>query len=64
VVVTSPAVEKPATAEELARCLHDAAEAGLAVVPVGGGRASAMGDALERCDVELHTSRLDRVLEH
>jgi glycolate oxidase FAD binding subunit len=64
VVVTSPAVEKPATAEELARCLHDAAGAGLAVVPVGGGRASAMGDALERCDVELHTSRLDRVLEH
>ena len=23
-----------------------------------------MGDPLERCDVELHTSRLDRVLEH
>ena len=63
-MVTSPAVEKPATAEDLARRLHEAAEAGLAVVPVGGGRASAMGNALERCDVELHTTRLDRVLEH
>jgi glycolate oxidase FAD binding subunit len=57
-------VEKPATAEDLAGRLREAAEAGLAVVPFGGGRASAMGDLLERCDVELHTSRLDRVLEH
>ncbi len=63
-MVNAPAIEKPATAEELARCLRDAAEARLAVVPVGGGKASTMGDALERCDVELHTARLDRVLEH
>jgi glycolate oxidase FAD binding subunit len=63
-VVNAPAVEKPATAEELARRLHEAAEARLAVVPVGGGRASAMGDPPKRCDLELHTSRLDRVLEH
>jgi glycolate oxidase FAD binding subunit len=63
-VVTTPAIEKPATAEELARCLREAADAGLAVVPIGGGRASAMGDALERGDVELRTSRLDRVIEH
>ncbi len=63
--MTAPtAVEKPASAEELVRRLREAADARLAVVPVGGGRASAMGDALERCDVELHTSRLDRVLEH
>jgi glycolate oxidase FAD binding subunit len=62
--VTTPVVETPSTAEDLARSLHKAAEARLAVVPVGGGRASAMGDALERCDVELHTTRLDRVLEH
>lgn len=60
----APAVEKPATAEEVARRLREAADARLAVVPVGGGRASAMGDPAERCDVELHTSRLDRVLEH
>jgi glycolate oxidase FAD binding subunit len=64
VVVTAPAIEKPATAEEVAKRLREAADAGLAVVPVGGGRASAMGDAPERCDIELHMTRLDRVLEH
>src|SRR6202521_3846734 len=60
----APAVEKPATAEDVATRLSEAARAGLAVMPVGGGRASAMGDPLERTDVELHLSRLDRVLEH
>ena len=60
----APVVEKPATAEELARRLRQAADARSAVVPIGGGRASAMGDPPERCDIELHTSRLDRVLEH
>jgi glycolate oxidase FAD binding subunit len=68
VVVKNPqrvaAVEKPATAEELANRLREAAARGLAVVPVGGGRAEAMGGPLERNDVELHTTRLDRVLEH
>jgi glycolate oxidase FAD binding subunit len=64
VVVTAPVVEKPATAEELARRLHEAAESGSAVVPVGGGRASSMGGSLLRCDMELHTTSLDRVLEH
>jgi glycolate oxidase FAD binding subunit len=64
VVVRTPAVEKPATAEELARRLHQAAESGSAVVPVGGGRASGMGGPPLRCDVELHTTLLDRVLEH
>jgi len=60
----APTVEKPASAEELARRLHDAASSRLAVVPVGGGRASGMGDVLQRCDVLLHTTRLDRVIEH
>jgi glycolate oxidase FAD binding subunit len=64
VVVTSPVVEKPSTAEELARRLHEAAESGSAVVPVGGGKASGMGGPPLRCDVELHTTGLDRVLEH
>src|SRR5438105_10580175 len=63
-VVSAPTVEKPASAEELARRLHDAASSKLAVVPVGGGRASGMGDPAERCDVLLHTTRLDRVIEH
>jgi glycolate oxidase FAD binding subunit len=64
VVVKAPAVEKPASAEELAQLLREASNARSAVVPVGGGRASAMGDPPSRCDVEIHTSRLDRVIEH
>jgi glycolate oxidase FAD binding subunit len=64
VVVSAPRLEKPATAEELARFLGEAAKARLAVTPVGGGRASTMGNALAGHDVELNTSRLNRVLEH
>jgi FAD/FMN-containing dehydrogenase len=60
----APAAEKPSTAEELAKRLHEAAKSKSAVVPVGGRRASGMGGAPARCDVELHTTRLDRVLEH
>ena len=60
----APVVETPKTAEELARVLHQAAESGSAVVPVGGGRSSRMGGTPLRCDVELHTTHLDRVLEH
>jgi glycolate oxidase FAD binding subunit len=63
-VVVTTAIEKPATAEELARRLHEAAQGGFAVVPVGGGKAAGMGGAPSRCDVELHTAGLDRVLEH
>ncbi len=63
-VVSAPAIERPTTAEELARRLHEAAESGSAVVPVGGGKAAGMGGAPLRCDVELHTTGLDRVLEH
>jgi len=57
-------VERPATAEAVAALLLEASTAGAAVVPVGGGRAQGMGGPPERCDVELHTTRLDRVLEH
>jgi len=64
VVMKTPIVEKPTTANDLARRLHEAAESGSAVVPVGGGKAAGMGGAPLRCDVELHTSGLDRVLEH
>jgi len=63
-VVTDPTVETPASAEELARRLREAAAAKMAVIPVGGGRASGMGDPPERADVFLHTTRLDRVVEH
>ena len=63
-MVNAPTIEKPATAEELARTLREASNSRLAVIPVGGGRASEMGDPPDRSDVELRTSRLDRVLEH
>ena len=56
--------ERPATAEELAAKLQEAAAAKLAVVPVGAGRAQGMGNPVEHRDVELHTTRLDRVIEH
>jgi len=58
------AVEKPATAETLAATLLEAAGAGQAVFPVGGGRANEMGNPADREGIELHTSGLDRVLEH
>lgn len=64
VVSAAPAIETPSSAEELASRLREAAAAHAAVVPVGGVRARGMGNAAERCDVELHTSRLDRVIEH
>ena len=64
VVKSRAAVEKPATAEELARRLHEAAEAGQSVFPVGGGGAMQMGDPPAREGVELRTTALDRVLEH
>ena len=60
-VVTS---ESPQSADELASTLRDAAAQKLAVVPIGGGRARGMGNALARCDIELHTTKLNRVLEH
>ena len=59
-----PAIEKPASAEALAKALHEAASHRLAVIPVGGGKARGMGDIPKSCDVELHTTRLDRVIEH
>ena len=63
-VVNKAAVENPVTAEDLASRLHEAAEAGLAVFPVGGGRAAEMGDPPAREGVDLRTTALDRVLEH
>ncbi len=63
-MVSNIAVDRPRTAEELAATLREAASAGKAVTPVGGGRATSMGGPLQRCDVELYTTHLDRVIEH
>lgn len=43
--------------------LHAAAVAEQAAVPVGGGRALAMGDPLQRFDIALETRGLDRIIE-
>ena len=61
--LTPGRVETPSTPEQLAEALGTAAAAGESVVPVGGGRALGLGDALERFDVALETSRLTRILE-
>ena len=63
-MVTNVAVVKPRSADELANTLREAAAAGKVVTPVGGGRAATMGGPLERCDVELRMTGLDRVIEH
>jgi glycolate oxidase FAD binding subunit len=57
-------VERPSTAEELATCLADAAASGLAVVPIGGGRALGVGGPLERFDLALETSGLDQIVDY
>jgi glycolate dehydrogenase FAD-binding subunit len=64
VVVSDIATEKPGTEDDLARVLCEATEARKVVVPVGGRRANGMGGVVERRDVELHTTGLDRVIEH
>ncbi len=63
-VVTNVAVVSPRSADEVANTLREAAATGRAVTPVGGGRAATMGGHLERCDVELQLTGLDRVIEH
>ena len=55
---------RPTSAEELAATLAEACADGLAVVPVGGERASGFGGWPARCDLRLHTAGLDRILEH
>jgi glycolate oxidase FAD binding subunit len=63
-VVTNVAVVKPRSADEVANALREAAATGKAVTPVGGGRAATMGGLLEKSDVELQMTALDRVVEH
>jgi glycolate oxidase FAD binding subunit len=63
-VVMNVDVVKPRSADEVAQLLREAAEAGKAVTPVGGGRAMTMGGPADRCDVELRMAALDRVVEH
>ncbi len=56
-------VEHPTSPAELAAALAQAAASGLAVIPVGGGRALGMGNPPDGYDLALETTGLDRVIE-
>lgn len=62
--VAAGSVERPVGPEELALRLKQAAGDGLAVIPVGGGRALGLGSPPERFDLALDTTGLDRIVEH
>lgn len=57
-------VAAPATVDEVAAVLRNAAEQGLAVVPRGGGSRLAWGAPPARCDLLVELSGLDRVVDH
>lgn len=57
-------VVEPGTEQELAKVLKLAEEAGLAVIPRGGGTKLDWGNAAARVDLILSTARLNRILEH
>jgi glycolate oxidase FAD binding subunit len=57
-------VTRPGSPGELIEVLATAARGGRTVTPLGGGRASGMGEPTERPDIMLSTDRLDRVVEH
>ena len=62
--ISPGSVERPRGAEQLAARLKEAAGDGLAVIPVGGGRALGLGNPPERFDLALETTGLDRIVEH
>lgn len=57
-------VVEPGTEQELAKALKAANDAGVAVIPRGGGTKLDWGNPPARGDVILSTARLNRVLEH
>jgi glycolate oxidase FAD binding subunit len=57
-------VVAPESDQQLAAALAFANEAGLAVVPRGGGTKLDWGNPPKRADLVLSTARLDRILEH
>ena len=61
---TEAAVLAPLTDTELASALRDANQAGLSVMPRGGGTKAGWGNPPARCDRILSTARLCRVTEH
>jgi glycolate oxidase FAD binding subunit len=57
-------VVEPGTEQELANVLKLANDAGLAVLPRGGGTKLAWGNPPQRADIVLTTARLNAILEH
>jgi glycolate oxidase FAD binding subunit len=57
-------VLEPANEQQLAAALRLANDAGLAVVPRGGGTKLSWGNPPARAEVILSTSRLDKIIEH
>lgn len=62
--VVPTAVISPADAQQVARVLRCASEAGLAVAPRGGGTELAIGNRPTKLDLVLSTERLNAVVEH
>ncbi len=58
------AVALPDSVDELSRVMSAAHEAGLAVAPWGGGTRTSIGNRLNRLDVVVDLSRLNRVVQH
>ncbi len=57
-------VVEPGTARELAEILRLSNEAGLAVIPRGGGAKLGWGNPPVRADLILSTARLTKIIEH
>ena len=57
-------VVEPGTERELAEVLRLANEAGLAVIPRGGGTKIGWGNPPTRADLVLSTARLNEIIEH
>ena len=57
-------VAEPTNAEQVAKVLKCANDAGLAVTPRGGGSKIAWGNRPRRCDLVLSLARMNKVVEH
>ena len=62
--VTPRLVIEPTSEQQIAAALRFANDAGLAVIPRGGGTKLAWGNPHSRADVILSTARLDKIIEH
>jgi len=58
------ACQQPGSADELAAALKSAADAGLAVAPVGGATQLDLGMPPRKLDLALQTTQLNRVIEY